>query len=198
MAQLLLHLQFWIQLQLLCPQLLTLTSPSLSLAFHQVVISTAAQEMLMLHQLQQQFLLELWLLELQRLLQHQSNYGFGTPAAAPVASGHPARDVLEPIGACAWETAMTDRLHGVFAAIATAVAADGSPDAARCIALARHLLDSGCDGLNVLGTTGEATSFSREQREGLMTAYRDAGLPVQRRINPPMVATIGRSMVSVP
>jgi 4-hydroxy-tetrahydrodipicolinate synthase len=75
---------------------------------------------------------------------------------------------------------MTDRLHGVFAAIATAVAADGSPDAARCIALARHLLGSGCDGLNVLGTTGEATSFSREQREGLMTAYRDAGLPVQR------------------
>jgi 4-hydroxy-tetrahydrodipicolinate synthase len=34
--------------------------------------------------------------------------------------------------------------------------------------------------LNVLGTTGEATSFSREQRQRLMNAYRDAGLPLDR------------------
>jgi 4-hydroxy-tetrahydrodipicolinate synthase len=74
----------------------------------------------------------------------------------------------------------TQRLHGVFAAIATAVDADGAPDAARCIALARHLLQEGCDGLNVLGTTGEATSFSLAQRQALMTAYREAGLPVER------------------
>jgi len=72
------------------------------------------------------------------------------------------------------------RLSGVFAAIATAIDAEGTPDAPRCLALARHLLDTGCDGLNVLGTTGEATSFSLEQRKGLMTAYRDAGLPLQR------------------
>src|SRR5918994_1744849 len=76
---------------------------------------------------------------------------------------------------------MTDkRLTGVFAAIATAVDADGAPDAPRCLALARHLLDSGCDGLNVLGTTGEATSFSLDERKGLMAAYRDAGLPLHR------------------
>jgi len=73
-----------------------------------------------------------------------------------------------------------NRLSGVFAAIATAVDANGTPDAPRCIALARHLLDTGCDGLNVLGTTGEATSFSLDQRRGLMTAYRDAGMPVGR------------------
>ena len=73
-----------------------------------------------------------------------------------------------------------ERLSGVFAAIATAIDAEGAPDAPRCLALARHLLDTGCDGLNVLGTTGEATSFSLEQRKGLMTAYRDAGLPLQR------------------
>lgn len=72
------------------------------------------------------------------------------------------------------------RLHGVFAAIATAVDASGGPDHARCIALARHLLENGCDGLNVLGTTGEATSFSVSQRQGLMSAYRDAGLPIGR------------------
>ena len=32
----------------------------------------------------------------------------------------------------------------------------------------------------MLGTTGEATSFSRDERMGLMSAYRDNGLPMQR------------------
>src|SRR5262249_30051998 len=53
-------------------------------------------------------------------------------------------------------------------------------DCARSVALARFLLANGCDGLNVLGTTGEATSFSLEQRKRVMTAYRDAGLPLDR------------------
>src|SRR5436305_8607723 len=61
-------------------------------------------------------------------------------------------------------------LSGVIAAVATAVNKDGSPDTARSTALAQHLLDNGCDGLNVLGTTGEATSFSYEQRTGVMRA----------------------------
>jgi 4-hydroxy-tetrahydrodipicolinate synthase len=73
-----------------------------------------------------------------------------------------------------------DRLSGVFAAIATAVDADGSPDIARCLSLARHLLDTGCDGLNVLGSTGEATSFSVDERKRVMTAYRDASLPLHK------------------
>ena len=71
-------------------------------------------------------------------------------------------------------------LHGVIAAVATAVHANGEPDCARSTALARYLLDNGCDGLNVLGTTGEATSFSLAQRTRVMTAYRDAGLPLDR------------------
>jgi 4-hydroxy-tetrahydrodipicolinate synthase len=71
-------------------------------------------------------------------------------------------------------------LHGVIAAIATATAADGEPDCERSTTLARFLLDNGCDGLNVLGTTGEATSFSLTQRQRVMTAYRDAGLPLDR------------------
>ena len=48
------------------------------------------------------------------------------------------------------------------------------------MALARYLLAHGCDGLNVLGTTGEATSFTLEQRKRVMSAYRDAGLPMER------------------
>ncbi len=74
----------------------------------------------------------------------------------------------------------SSKLHGVIAAIATAVDGSGEPDCARSVALARFLLAHGCDGLNVLGTTGEATSFSREQRQRVMTAYRDVGLPLDR------------------
>ncbi len=71
-------------------------------------------------------------------------------------------------------------LQGVIAAIATAVDANGAPDSARSVALARFLLDNGCDGLNVLGTTGEATSFSIEQRKRVMSAYAASGLPLER------------------
>src|SRR6516162_4285212 len=74
----------------------------------------------------------------------------------------------------------TGKLQGVIAAIATAVDETGEPDCARSVALARFLLANGCDGLNVLGTTGEATSFSLDQRKRVMTAYRDAGLPLDR------------------
>src|SRR3954447_3669471 len=72
------------------------------------------------------------------------------------------------------------KLQGVIAAIATAVNDKGEPDCARSTALARFLLANGCDGLNVLGTTGEATSFSLEQRKRVMSAYRAAGLPLDR------------------
>ena len=75
---------------------------------------------------------------------------------------------------------MTKTLHGVIAAIATAIDDKGEPDCARSTALARFLLDTGCDGLNVLGTTGEATSFSLDQRRRVMSAYAAAGLPLDR------------------
>ncbi len=72
------------------------------------------------------------------------------------------------------------KLSGVIAAIATPVRDDGAPDHERAVKLARYLLDNGCDGLNVLGTTGEATSFSLDERKGVMSAYKKAGLPMDR------------------
>lgn len=74
----------------------------------------------------------------------------------------------------------TSRLSGVIAAVATAVDARGEPDTTRATALGRFLLDHGCDGLNVLGTTGEATSFSLDQRRRVMSAYHEASLPMHR------------------
>ena len=71
-------------------------------------------------------------------------------------------------------------LSGVIAAVATPIDESGAPDHERATKLARFLLDNGCDALNVLGTTGEATSFSVEERKGLMSAYKAAGLPMGR------------------
>ena len=71
-------------------------------------------------------------------------------------------------------------LSGVIAAIATPVQEDGAPDLTRAVKLARFLLGNGCDGLNVLGTTGEATSFSVAERLSVMNAYKENGLPLER------------------
>ena len=65
---------------------------------------------------------------------------------------------------------MSSRLSGVIAAISTPIMPELAPDVPRFIRLAQYLLDNGCDGLNVLGTTGEATSFSFEQRASVMRA----------------------------
>src|SRR5216683_4018578 len=76
---------------------------------------------------------------------------------------------------------MTEKkLSGVIAAVATPVGEDGAPDIKRAVNLGRYLLDNGCDGLNVLGTTGEATSFSLDERKAVMDAYKANGLPLER------------------
>jgi len=75
---------------------------------------------------------------------------------------------------------VTKPLSGVIAAIATPIDESGAPDLKRAVNLARYLLDTGCDGLNVLGTTGEATSFSVDERKGVMDAYKVNGLPLHR------------------
>jgi 4-hydroxy-tetrahydrodipicolinate synthase len=75
---------------------------------------------------------------------------------------------------------VSKKLAGVIAAIATPIDENGTPDLKRAIKLARFLLDNGCDGLNVLGTTGEATSFARDERMAVMSAYKAEGLPVDR------------------
>jgi 4-hydroxy-tetrahydrodipicolinate synthase len=71
-------------------------------------------------------------------------------------------------------------LSGVIAAISTPIDETSAPDLKRAVNLARYLLDNGCDGLNVLGTTGEATSFSVDERKGVMGAYKENGLPMHR------------------
>ena len=69
-----------------------------------------------------------------------------------------------------WES--MDRIAGVFPAVSTPISADGMPDLPRMAAHCRALLDDGATGLAVLGSTGEANSFSVSERcaiiEGLI------------------------------
>jgi len=71
-------------------------------------------------------------------------------------------------------------IRGIWAAAITPVTDDLQPDAAKSIPYYRELLENGCDGINVLGTTGEAMSFSAGQREKYMQALASSGLPMQR------------------
>lgn len=72
------------------------------------------------------------------------------------------------------------KLRGVIAAPPTPVDTAGQPDIERLLDHLRYLLDNGCDALNLLGTTGEATSFDRGQRISVMRAIARAGLPLHR------------------
>lgn len=71
------------------------------------------------------------------------------------------------------------RLAGVIAAIPTPFDETGAPDPAAFVRLGADLLANGCDALNVLGTTGEATSLSVDERETIMRAAA-SGLPLER------------------
>lgn len=75
---------------------------------------------------------------------------------------------------------MTEKtLRGVIAAAATPITDSLEPDRERFLALCRTLFEQGCDGLNICGTTGEATSFTLAQRMAVMDAAASA-LPLAR------------------
>ena len=88
---------------------------------------------------------------------------------------------METTAAPAAETE-TGLAHGVWAPVLTPVDEDLAPDAGRFIALARSLLADGCHGIVVFGTTGEANSFSVDERMALLDATLEAGIAPERII----------------
>ncbi len=70
-------------------------------------------------------------------------------------------------------------LECVIAAAPTPIGAGGAPDIERFLAHASWALDNGCNGLNVLGSTGEATSLSFAARRAVMQAAARR-LPTER------------------
>lgn len=75
---------------------------------------------------------------------------------------------------------MTPAITGVFCAAATPVAADLSPALAAFVDHCRTLLADGCDGIALLGTTGEANSFSSAERRAILEAALGAGIAPER------------------
>jgi 4-hydroxy-tetrahydrodipicolinate synthase len=72
-------------------------------------------------------------------------------------------------------------LKGVIAAAATPLKDDLAIDLDHLVRHCGWLLgEGGCDGINLLGTTGEATSFSVEQRVAAMRAVAASALPLSR------------------
>jgi len=71
-------------------------------------------------------------------------------------------------------------IAGIWAAVLTPLDRNFEPDAPRAIAYYGNLLDRGCDGINALGTTGEAMSFDRDQRLRFMEALASSGISKNR------------------
>ena len=71
-------------------------------------------------------------------------------------------------------------MKGVYAAVTTPLHEDLSPDHARMVNHCRWLLANGCDGLGILGTTGESTSFSVAERKAILEGLASAGIPPEK------------------
>ncbi len=69
---------------------------------------------------------------------------------------------------------------GVNAAVLTPMTADLSVDLDRMAAHCRWLLANGCDGLGILGTTGEANSLGIDERIAVMEGLVARGIPARR------------------
>lgn len=75
---------------------------------------------------------------------------------------------------------MTAHLHGVCSAALTPFDSEFRPDERTAIEYYDELLRSGCDALNLMGTTGEAMSIATEDRLHFMEAIAQSGLPLER------------------
>lgn len=68
---------------------------------------------------------------------------------------------------------------GIITAVLTPMRSNLQVDPELLVSHCRHLLQSGGDGLVLLGTTGEANSFSVTERQYILEAALDGGLPAK-------------------
>jgi 4-hydroxy-tetrahydrodipicolinate synthase len=82
-------------------------------------------------------------------------------------------------------------IAGIWAAVLTPVDADLLPDVSTAVPYYRDLLQRGCDGINTLGTTGEAMSLSTGQRLRFMDALASSDLPMEKTMAGTGAASLG-------
>lgn len=82
-------------------------------------------------------------------------------------------------------------VSGVYCAAATPLTADDAPDHAAFATHCKALLEEGCDGVALLGTTGEANSFSARERMDILENLIAAGVA-------PDVLMPGTSQTNIP
>jgi 4-hydroxy-tetrahydrodipicolinate synthase len=71
-------------------------------------------------------------------------------------------------------------MQGVLAPVLTPFDSQLDPDPGRFLRFCRKLLEDGCDALVPFGTTGEANSLSVEERERLLDALLEGGVPAEK------------------
>ena len=74
----------------------------------------------------------------------------------------------------------TEKLRGLLVAALTPLAADGRIDAGLLARHAKSLMDQGCDGVALFGTTGEGQSFSVRERIDALDGVMKAGVAGER------------------
>lgn len=86
---------------------------------------------------------------------------------------------------------MSIEQRGIYAAPLMPMRDDLSADLEKYIAHCKSLLDAGCQGLMPIGSTGEAHSFTVDERFEMMDALADSGLPMAKML-------IGTSALAFP
>ncbi|MDD2925144.1 dihydrodipicolinate synthase family protein [Rhodoferax sp.] len=77
---------------------------------------------------------------------------------------------------------MNPDIHGLWPALLMPVHADGALDTSRAIAHARCMLDNGCDGVTLFGTTGEGPAFTIAERKALLESMLGSGIQASQII----------------
>ncbi len=67
-------------------------------------------------------------------------------------------------------------IHGLWPALLIPVGSEGTVDTPRALAHARRMLDAGCDGVTLFGTTGEGPAFTTTERKALLAALLAGGV----------------------
>lgn len=71
---------------------------------------------------------------------------------------------------------MTHAIEGLWPALLMPFDANGQPDLPRTLAHIRRMLDAGCNGVTLFGTTGEGLSFTLAERKTLLEAVLASGV----------------------